>query len=219
MTPKLRSFQTLVLGGMMVASLSACREISNAPSIEIKALVGSALGHFCDQAASQFNQSNPQLDDGTSFSVTCDAKGSGDVVSQMVDLSTQFQAGAIAPEHPDFPALLSVDGEIYQNQLVSEISQIFPGQYYVPDVTDSPLIGPEMDFRGHGISRTQKPFARLKKDTYGVNSDDSILLLQAWAVVARLEAQTNQRILVQHLHPALLVCCLKIEEKRSYDSS
>ncbi|MEO0853311.1 MAG: extracellular solute-binding protein, partial [Cyanobacteria bacterium J06648_11] len=57
-----------------------------------------------------------------------------------VTLAEQFQQGAIAVESPEFPTLLSVDGEIYQSQLVYRMNQLFPGQDFIPNVTDAPLL-------------------------------------------------------------------------------
>ena len=102
--------------------------------------MGSALGDFCQQSAERFNQSKPQLDDGTRIQVTCEAQGSGDVVTQVSTLASQLKSGAIAQDSPDIPALISVDGEIYQERLRDELTKIFPGQTYIPDIPDAPLL-------------------------------------------------------------------------------
>jgi Ca-activated chloride channel homolog len=112
----------------------------NSSGIDIKLLVGSALGDFCNQAATQFNQQQPKLDNGTAFRMTCKAEGSGDVVTQMVSLAQQLKNGTLSADSPEFPTLISVDGEIYQSQLIYRIDQLFPGQNYIPQITDSPLI-------------------------------------------------------------------------------
>ena len=107
---------------------------------EVKLLVGSALGHFCEDAAEQFNATNPTLASGEDFYMTCESAGSGDVVEQAVTLAQQFQQGTLQADAPEFPTILSVDGEIYQSQLLYRMEQVFPGQNYVPPITDSPLL-------------------------------------------------------------------------------
>lgn len=112
----------------------------NQQGLEVKFLAGSNLETFCDRAAQQFNQQNPKLETGESFYLTCDTKGSGDVVSEVVSLSQQLQNGSIDPSDPQFPSLISVDGEIYHAQLRYRVEQIFPGQNYIPDIPDAPLL-------------------------------------------------------------------------------
>jgi Ca-activated chloride channel homolog len=102
--------------------------------------VGSALGQFCQQAAAQYNAQSPKLADGKAFYLTCVAQGSGDVVTDLVGRSQQLKAGTLKADAPEWPTLISVDGDIYLSQLVYQINQIFPGQKYVPDVADAPLI-------------------------------------------------------------------------------
>ncbi len=113
---------------------------SGGRGFEVKLLVGSALHHFCDEAAVQFNQTNPKLSTGEDFHMTCEAAGSGDVVERTVTLAQQLQQGTIAADAPEFPTLVSVDGEIYQNQLIYRIDQLYPGQDYIPAITDAPLL-------------------------------------------------------------------------------
>lgn len=121
--------------------LNACEEGTPGRSgFEVKLLVGSALGDFCNQAAERFNQQNPQLETGEAFYMTCEAEGSGDVVTRLVSLAEQFQAGTLAADASEFPTLLSVDGEIYQSLLISRMEQIFPGQNYIPSIPDAPLL-------------------------------------------------------------------------------
>ena len=134
----------LVLGLLM---LSGCgfgsSEESNTPQgrgFEVKFLVGSALKHFCEEAAVPFNQQNPKLDDGSEFHLTCEAKGSGDVVTQLTTLATQLNQGTLSADANEFPTLASVDGEIYQSQLIARMNEVFPGQSYIPEITDSPLL-------------------------------------------------------------------------------
>jgi Ca-activated chloride channel homolog len=107
---------------------------------EVKFLVGSALGNFCQQVAAQYNAQPPKLPDGKSFYLTCVAQGSGDVVSEMVNQAEQFKNGTLKAEAEDWPTLISVDGDIYQTQLVAQTNQLFPGQNYIPEAVDAPLI-------------------------------------------------------------------------------
>lgn len=107
---------------------------------EVKFLVGSALGNFCQQVATQYNAQNPALPNGKTFHLTCVAQGSGDVVSEMVGKAEQLKNGTLKAEAEDWPTLISLDGDIYQTQLVSRINQLFPGQNYIPEAADAPLI-------------------------------------------------------------------------------
>ena len=130
-----------VLGALF---LSACDSEPELPrsyeGFEVKFLVGSALQEFCNQAAEQFNATKPKLENGKAFYLKCEAKGSGDVVAEMTSLSQQLKAGTIQPDDAKFPTLVSVDGEIYHSQLLYQFNQIFPGQNYIPEITDAPLI-------------------------------------------------------------------------------
>lgn len=110
------------------------------PGFEVKFLVGSALGDFCQQAAAQLNAQGPKLQNGNAFYLTCTAQGSGDVVTAMVNRTQQLRDGTLPPDAADWPTLVSVDGDIFQSQLVDQVNQIFPGQGYIPEVTDAPLI-------------------------------------------------------------------------------
>jgi Ca-activated chloride channel homolog len=110
------------------------------PGFEVKFLVGSALGQFCQQAAAQYNAQTPKLSDGKAFYLTCVAQGSGDVVADLANRSQQLKAGTLSADAMEWPTLISVDGDIYLSQLVYQINQIFPGQAYIPDVADAPLI-------------------------------------------------------------------------------
>jgi Ca-activated chloride channel family protein len=112
----------------------------NLPGFPVKLLVGSALGDFCKQAADKFNQQNPKLNNGSAFHITCQAEGSGDVVTTLLSRAQQFKSGALPADSPEFPTIVSVDGEIYQSQLVYQMNQLFPGQKYVPEITESPLL-------------------------------------------------------------------------------
>lgn len=108
--------------------------------IEIKFLAGSDLGEFCKQIADKLNSKKPRLKNGKRFYLTCDIRGSGDVVSEVVNLSKQLADGNISPSSPQFPSLISVDGEIYHSQLIHQVNKVFPGKNYIPAITDSPLI-------------------------------------------------------------------------------
>ncbi|MEL7356444.1 MAG: VWA domain-containing protein [Cyanobacteria bacterium J06560_6] len=127
-----------MLGGCFGASDEG--NTSGGRGFEVKFLVGSALKHFCEEAAVPFNQQNPQLADGSEFYLTCEAQGSGDVVTQLTTLATQLNQGALSADAAEFPTLVSVDGEIYQSQLIYRMGQIAPGQSYIPEITDSPFL-------------------------------------------------------------------------------
>lgn len=130
-------------------------------------LVGSALHQFCDEAAAQLNATEPKLTSGEAFYLSCEAKGSGDVVEQVVTLAQQLQGGQLEADAPEFPTLISVDGEIYQDQLVQRVEQIFPGQNYIPAITDAPLLANSpMVFMttqelAEGLQQTPEPFQAL----------------------------------------------------------
>ncbi|MEO0352835.1 MAG: VWA domain-containing protein [Cyanobacteria bacterium P01_A01_bin.15] len=132
-----------LVGALLLASCggrSGPGDESGRRGLEVKLLVGSALHDFCDQAAEQFNQTNPKLAGGDAFYMSCEAAGSGDVVERVVTLAQQLQQGTLAAEAPEFPTIVSVDGEIYQNQLIYRIDQLYPGQNYIPAITDAPLL-------------------------------------------------------------------------------
>lgn len=135
-----RIISSSLAGGLLLAGCNGGTSSGGGNGFEVKLLVGSALHHFCDQAAEQFNQTNPKLASGDAFYMSCEAAGSGDVVERTVTLAQQLQQGAIKPDDPAFPTILSVDGEIYQNQLIYRMEQLVPGQNYIPAITDSPLL-------------------------------------------------------------------------------
>ncbi|MCS6782410.1 MAG: extracellular solute-binding protein [Gloeomargarita sp. SKYBB_i_bin120] len=124
----------------LAAGCQAVGPFNPSPSLEIELLFGSALKEFCAQAVPEFNQRQPRLADGTRFSVRCTTLGSGDVVTRVVSLAQQWQQGLVKETDPQFPTLVSVDGDIYHSQLVYRINQLFPGRKYIPDVTEAPLI-------------------------------------------------------------------------------
>lgn len=138
---KSKALITQLMTGFGLLLLTGC-PAENQPQqgFEVKFLVGSALEKFCTQAAEQLNQQKPKLDNGTAFYLSCEAKGSGDVVTEVISLAQQLQAGTLQPDDAKFPTLISVDGEIYQAQLRYQINQIFPGQDYIPAITDAPLL-------------------------------------------------------------------------------
>ncbi|ALF53332.1 Mg-chelatase subunit ChlD [Nostoc piscinale CENA21] len=113
---------------------------NNFSGLTVKLLVGSALGDFCNQAAKNFNATQPKLDNGTAFRVKCESLGSGDVVTEVVALANQLQKGTVQANAPDFPTIISLDGDIYHSQLIYRMNQIFPGKNYIPEITESPLV-------------------------------------------------------------------------------
>jgi Ca-activated chloride channel family protein len=124
--------------------LGACTSsVSTSPSpegFEVKFLVGSALKQYCTQTADQLNRSKPKLENGKAYYLSCEVKGSGDVVTTMASLATQLKAGNLKADDAKFPALVSVDGDIYHTQLLEKLNPIFPGQSYIPQITDAPLL-------------------------------------------------------------------------------
>lgn len=126
---------------LLLAGCSQTTVNNNQPSgIPIKFLVGSDLGEFCQQTATKLNATQPKLSNGQPFHLVCDARGSGDVVTEVVSLAQQLSTGAISADDEKFPSLIAVDGEIYQSQLIYQIDKIFPGKNYIPPITDTPLI-------------------------------------------------------------------------------
>ncbi|MGK7917540.1 MAG: extracellular solute-binding protein [Prochloraceae cyanobacterium] len=113
---------------------------SQLQGLEVKFLAGSNLGKFCQEIAKKLNTKPIKLSNGQSIDLTCEAKGSGDVIATILSLAQQHKAGTIPASSPQFPTLLSVDGEIYQSRLIYQMNKIFPGQNYIPEITDSPLI-------------------------------------------------------------------------------
>ena len=115
-------------------------EGGTASGFELQFWVGSALGEFCTQAAQQFNAQKPKLATGEAFYLSCREQGSGDLVEAIVAQSQQFQAGILPVDDPQLPSLISVDGDVYYNQLIYRLGQVFPGQTLVPPITDAPLL-------------------------------------------------------------------------------
>ncbi|OCQ89348.1 Mg-chelatase subunit ChlD [Nostoc sp. MBR 210] len=113
---------------------------NNFSGLTVKLLVGSALGDFCNQAAKNFNATQPKLDNGTAFRVKCESLGSGDVVTEVVALANQLQKGTVQADAADFPTIISLDGDIYHSQLIYRMNQLFPGKNYIPEITESSLV-------------------------------------------------------------------------------
>jgi Ca-activated chloride channel family protein len=113
---------------------------STQPPVKIKLLFGSALKEFCGAAQQKLQQQPLQLSDGTPVQITCDIRGTGDVVTEVVTLAQQLRSNTIKADDPRFPTLISTDGEIYLTQLGYQINQLFPGQNYIPDVTEAPIL-------------------------------------------------------------------------------
>jgi Ca-activated chloride channel homolog len=138
---RIATFGLILLGACDRSTIVSSPSGSNiSTDLTVKILVGSALGDFCNQAIAKFNQQQPKLDSGKTFVAACEAKGSGDVVTTVVNLAQQLKNGAIAADAPEFPTIVSLDGEIYQSQLINQVNQIFPGQNYISDITESPLV-------------------------------------------------------------------------------
>ena len=138
-----RQVYTLTFLTILLLTSCGARSPQNSPNREgtaIKFLVGSDLAQFCQQAATRLNATKPKTSNGESFYLSCEAKGSGDVVGDLLGLAQQLQTGSIPADASNFPTLVAVDGEIYQSQLIYQINKLFPGQAYIPDLTDSPLI-------------------------------------------------------------------------------
>ncbi|MBG1261631.1 VWA domain-containing protein [Nostoc commune] len=141
---KSRPLTISLTAAFSILLLTACDSNSNSEDhfggLTVNLLVGSALGDFCNQAATNFNATKPQLENGTAFQVKCSSVGSGDVVSKLVTLATQLKKGTLTSDAPDFPTIVSVDGEIYQSQLIYQINQLNPYQKYIPEIIESPLV-------------------------------------------------------------------------------
>jgi Ca-activated chloride channel homolog len=140
-TKKRHFIQSIALVSLL--SLTACttnNPVDSFSGLKIKVLVGSALGDFCNQAAQSFNSTQPKLDNGTEFQVRCEAEGSGDVANKVISLATGLKNGTVQANAEDFPTIISVDGDIYHSQLIYRMNQIFPGQNYIPEITDSQLL-------------------------------------------------------------------------------
>lgn len=134
-----RKHFTVSIASLIAISFIACTGGTTPAGFEVKLLVGSALGDFCNRAAEKFNAQQPKVNN-EAFHLVCEAEGSGDVVTKLTSLAEQLKAGRLAADAPEFPTLVSVDGEIYQSLLIDRMNQIYPGQTYIPAITDSPLL-------------------------------------------------------------------------------
>jgi Ca-activated chloride channel family protein len=177
-TRKLKPAIATAVGSLLF--LSACTTGTSGGNgnqqrgFEVKFLAGSDLAPFCNRAAKRFNQTQPTLESGQAFYLTCETKGSGDVVSQVVSLVEQLNNGSISADNPQFPTLISVDGEIYYSQLRYQIEQIYPGQNYIPPITDAPL-----------LAYSPMVFMTTKELASGVRQQENIFQ-------ALIEAETHQ---------------------------
>ena len=129
----------LTLGGLTACNGSG-GGLGSGQGVEVNVLVGSALHDFCDQAAERFNADSPALELGEAFYISCEAAGSGDVVSQVLAYAQQSQSGSLETDAVGLPTLISVDGEIYHSQLLYQLQQAAPGADYVPPIADAPLL-------------------------------------------------------------------------------
>jgi Ca-activated chloride channel family protein len=138
----LKFFMKYWIPVFFILLLAACRGnfTSNWTQLQVKILVGSALTDFCQQTAKNFHATQPRLDNGRALQVKCEARGSGDVVTRLVALATQLQNGTLQFDAAEFPTIISLDGDVYHSQLIYQINQLFPGQSYIPEITESPLI-------------------------------------------------------------------------------
>ena len=116
--------------------LSGCGQVM--PGVEVTALVGSALADVCNQAADLVAQESLKLSDGTVIGLNCRAMGSGDVVTEMVETARAVKAGQRAADDPTIPTLISLDGDLEQDQLRYQVQAIEPKIDWIPPSTDSP---------------------------------------------------------------------------------
>ena len=155
----------------MVAGLSGCHFAISAPAYTVSMLVGSALGGFCRSAAGAIERRRPRLRDGTVVSLHCRDAGSGDVVQEMESLARDVLSGRMPPNDGRIPTLLSVDGELYQQQLRDRLLQLDPSRTLIPAVTDAPaLASSPMVFMttpalARGLERLADPFTALTSAT------------------------------------------------------
>jgi Ca-activated chloride channel family protein len=124
---------------LLVLPLVGCGPLGT-PPLEIRMLVGSALGGFCTEAAAAIAKDPPRLGDGTPVSLVCRSAGSGDVVTEMEDHARNvLQAGGDAAD-PRIPTLLSVDGEIYHELLRHRLQRLAPSRDLIPPPSDAPAL-------------------------------------------------------------------------------
>jgi Ca-activated chloride channel family protein len=160
------------LTGLVLMGVGACARPITDPEqlipddrgLAVNFWVGSALGPFCSQVAVRFNQQQPTLATGEPFYLACRALGSGDVVSEVITLAQQLQMGSLSETATNFPTLISVDGEIYLNQLRYQMEQLYPGENSIPPLAETPLLA-----HSPMVFMTSEPLAA------GLKSQDDLL--------------------------------------------
>ena len=108
------------------------------PGVEVTALVGSALSDVCNQTAERLTRDQQRLADGTVIGLRCRAMGSGDVVTEVVEAARAVHNGSRSADDPTIPTLISLDGDLEQDQLQYLVQQIGPNADWIPSTTDSP---------------------------------------------------------------------------------
>ena len=116
--------------------LSGCGQFS--PGLEITALVGSALTEVCNQTSDLVAREQLKLSDGTLIGLNCRAMGSGDVVTEMVETAQAVKSGQRPADDPSIPTLISLDGDLEQDQLRYQVQAVEPKEDWIPAPTDSP---------------------------------------------------------------------------------
>ena len=116
--------------------LSSCGQVL--PGVEVTALVGSALSDVCNQTADLVVKEQLKLSDGTVIGLNCRAMGSGDVVTEIVETAQAVKNGQRPADDPSIPTLISLDGDLEQDQLRYLVQAIEPKQDWIPAPTDSP---------------------------------------------------------------------------------
>jgi Ca-activated chloride channel family protein len=104
----------------------------------VNALVGSALADVCKQTAERIQRHKLRLADGTAIGLRCRAMGSGDVVTELVEIARSVKNGTRPADDPTIPTLVSLDGDLEQDQLRYLVQQIAPNGNWIPATTDSP---------------------------------------------------------------------------------
>jgi Ca-activated chloride channel homolog len=135
--------RTIALSMVLGLGLSACGSSDGSktpPGLKITMLAGSALLDFCTQAADKFNAQAPKTKAGESFYLSCESQGSGDVVDQVIRQAEQVKNGTLPVDAPEIPSLISLDGDLYRDQLIRRMDGLYPGQGYIPNASDSPLL-------------------------------------------------------------------------------
>ena len=119
-----------------LALLAGCSAFK--PGVEVTALVGSALSDVCNQTAERLTRDQQRLADGTVIGLRCRAMGSGDVVTEVVEAARAVHNGSRSADDPTIPTLISLDGDLEQDQLQYLVQQIAPNADWIPSTTDSP---------------------------------------------------------------------------------